>query len=181
MVAPYSGAMLAMVARSATDIVRQALAVEFDEFVHHVVAAEDLRDDQHQVGGRRAFGKLAVQPEADDLRGEHVNRLAQHARLGLDAADAPAQNAQAVDHGGMAVGPDQAVGEGHAVAHLHHLGQIFQVHLVDDTRGRRNDAEIPERLLAPFEEFVPLAVALEFALALLNRAKRLPKSSTCTL
>ena len=32
--------------------------------------------------------------------------LAQHARLGLDAADAPSENAQTVDHGGVGVRAD---------------------------------------------------------------------------
>jgi hypothetical protein len=31
------------------------------------VAAKDLRDDQNEVGGGRAFGQLAVQLHADDL------------------------------------------------------------------------------------------------------------------
>jgi len=45
--------------------------------------------------------------------------VAVHHRLGLDAADAPAQDAQAVDHGGVRIGADERVGEGHAVARLH--------------------------------------------------------------
>ena len=39
-------------------------------------------------------------------------RLAEHGGLGLDAADAPAQHGQAVDHGGVAVGADHGVGIG---------------------------------------------------------------------
>ena len=55
---------------------------------------------------------LPVELEADDLGDEHGDRLAEHGRLGLDAADAPAEHAQAVDHGGVAVGADQRVGIG---------------------------------------------------------------------
>ena len=40
------------------------------------------------------------------------HRLAEHRRLGLDAADAPAQHAQAVDHRGVRVGADERVGVG---------------------------------------------------------------------
>ena len=47
--------------------------------------------------------------EPDDLRDEHRDRLAEHRRLGLDPADAPAEDAQAVNHRRVRVGPDQRV------------------------------------------------------------------------
>ncbi len=53
--------------------------------------------------------QLAVELEADDLRDQHGDRLAQHGGFGLDAAHAPAQHAQAVDHGGVRVGADHGV------------------------------------------------------------------------
>ena len=54
-------------------------------------------------------GSLPAELEADDLRDEHRDRLAEHRRLGLDPADAPAEHAQAVDHRRVRVGPDQRV------------------------------------------------------------------------
>ena len=77
----------------------------------------------------------------------------------------------AVDHGGVAVGAEQRVGigEGRAV-HLggpHGLGQVFQVHLVADAGAGRHHAEIVERGLAPAQERVALAVALELDLDVL--------------
>jgi hypothetical protein len=69
----------------------------------------------------------------------------------------------------MAVGADQAIRERHAIAHLHDLGDIFQIHLVHDARGRGDDAEILERLLAPFQEFISLAIALEFLLGVVDQ------------
>ena len=59
---------------------------------------------------------VAVQAEADDLRDQHDRRLAQHGRLGLDAADAPADDAEAVDHGGVRVGAEHGVGKDHRLA-----------------------------------------------------------------
>ena len=91
-----------------------------------------------------------------------INRLAEHARLGFDSAHAPADDAQAIDHCRVAVGADEAIGHRHAIFHGHHLGEIFQIHLMHDARGRWNDAEIVERLLAPFQKFIALAVAFEF-------------------
>ena len=110
-------------------------------------------------------GKFAAEFEADHLGGEHVQRLAEHDGLGLDAADAPAQHAQAVDHRGMAIGADQRIGEGDrpgvVLAQEHALGQVLEVDLVYDAHGRRHDAEVLKGLLAPAEELVTLAVALE--------------------
>ena len=64
-VAPYSGAMLAIVARSASDMRRDAGAEELDELADHAVLAQDLRDGQHQVGRGRARRQLAGELEAD--------------------------------------------------------------------------------------------------------------------
>ena len=60
MVAPYSGAMLAMVARSARLSALKPGAVELDELADHALLAQHLGDGQHQVGGRGAFRQLAV-------------------------------------------------------------------------------------------------------------------------
>ena len=79
----------------------QAGAVELDELVHHALLAQHLGDGQDQVGGRDAVLKFAVQLEPDHVRQEHVHWLAEHHGFGLDAAHAPAQHAQAVDHGGV--------------------------------------------------------------------------------
>ena len=94
----------------------QARAVELDELADHALARSICVTGQHQVGGGDAFLQLAGQLEADDLRDQHRHRLAEHGRLGLDAADAPAEHAEAVDHGGVAVGADQGVGEGDGMA-----------------------------------------------------------------
>ena len=45
--------------------------------------------------------ELAVELEADHLGQQHRQRLAEHAGLRLDAADAPAEHGKAVDHGGV--------------------------------------------------------------------------------
>ena len=153
----------------------EAGAVELDELVHHALLAQHLGDAQHQVGGGGAFGERAGQLEADDLRHEHVDGLAEHDGFGLDAADAPAHHAEAVDHRRVAVRAHQRVGEGDRlsvpIARTQHddLRQVLQVHLVDDAGGRRHDAEVVERLLPPLEKLVALAVALELALGVVEQ------------
>ncbi len=101
---------------------------------------------------------------ADHVRRQEIHGLAQHAGFRLDAAHAPADHADAVDHGGVAVSADQGVGIGHAVFLQHAARQVFEVHLVHDADAGRHDLEGVERLHAPFHEAVALVVALELQL-----------------
>ena len=90
----------------------------------------------------------------------------EHRRLRLDAAHAPAEHAEAVDHGGVAVGAEQRVGIGvrRAVEFCgpHRLGEVLEVDLVADAgargvrRGKLSNAVWPQR-----KKCVALAVALE--------------------
>ncbi|CRR97126.1 hypothetical protein PAERUG_P5_London_26_VIM_2_01_09_03357 [Pseudomonas aeruginosa] len=151
--------------------VGQAVAVELDEFPHHALLAQHLRDGQHQVGGGDALAQLAGELEADDLGDQHRYRLAEHGGFRLDAADAPAEHAEAVDHGGVGVGADQGVGEGVGPAILvlgpDRAAQVLQVDLVADAGARRYHAEVVEGVLAPAQEGVAFAVALHLDLNVL--------------
>ena len=80
-------------------------------------------------------------------------RLAEHRRFRLDAANAPAENGKAVDHGGVAIGPDNRIGIGIGGAVRltlgpDSLGEIFDIDLMTDTRARRHDPEIRKCALA---------------------------------
>jgi len=144
---------------------RHARPVELDELPHHAVLAEQLGHGQHQVGGGRTLRHLAHQPEPDHPGDEHRDGLAEHGRLGLDAADAPSQHAETVHHRRVRVGPHQRVRVRGAVAvHEDHLRQVLQVHLVADAGVRRDHPEVVERLLPPSQEPVPLLVAFELEL-----------------
>jgi hypothetical protein len=104
--------MFAIVARSGSDIADRPGAVELDELVDHALLAEHLRDREHEVGGGDAIAQLARELEAHHLRREQVERLTEHDGLGLDAADAPADDAETVDHGRVRVGADERVRKG---------------------------------------------------------------------
>ena len=93
----------------------QPRSVELHELAHHALLAQDLGDGQHQVGGRAALFQAAVELEPHHRRQQHGDGLAQHAGLRLDAAHAPAQHAQAVDHGGVGVRAHHRIGVSHAV------------------------------------------------------------------
>ena len=71
MVAPYSGAMLLMVARSGS--ARGAcLRRRIRQTCHHLALAQDLRHGEHQVGGRHAFAQLARELKAHIGREEYT-------------------------------------------------------------------------------------------------------------
>ncbi len=146
----------------------QAVAEELDEFIDDSFFAQYLGHGEHEVGGGRARRQAAGELEADHLGNEHGDRLAEHGGLGLDAADAPSEHAQTVDHGGMRVGSDQRVGEcaRHTARVLreNHSRQSLEVHLMHDAGVRRHHLEIAERRLTPAQEHVALAVALELDL-----------------
>ena len=148
----------------------EAVAVVFDEFLHHAALAQHLRAGEHEVGGGHAFLQAALEAEADHLGDDHGDRLSQHGGLGFDAAHAPAEHAQRVDHGGVAVRADARVGvglRGPAVLGPHGLCQVFEVDLVTDAGAWRHHAEIVEGARAPAQELVALLVALVFDLDVL--------------
>ena len=133
----------------------QTCTVEFDEFANNAKLAQHFHNLQHKVGAGGPFDHLAGQLKAHNFGDQHGYRLAQHRRLGLDPAHAPAQNGKAVDHGCMRVGPDERVRVGHFFAVLifvrpNGLGQIFEVHLVANASARRHNPEVVKRALAPF-------------------------------
>ena len=170
--------MLASVARSATDIAlrpgpKNSTNLPTTPFLRSIWVTVSTRSVA--VTPSR---NSPVELEADHLGHQHRQRLAEHGRLRLDAADAPAEHGEAVDHGGVAVGADQRVGIGDfdrlAVALLlrrpDRLGEIFEIDLVADAGAGRHDAEVVEGLLAPFQEAVALLVPLVFARHVLRRA-----------
>ena len=143
---------------------------ELHELAHHAALAEHLGHGQHQVGRGRALGELSAELEADHLREQHRDRLAEHRRLGLDPAHAPAQHPQPVDHRRVRVGADQRVGirlrlarASFMLAAEHHLAQVLEVDLMADPGRRRDHPQVVEGLLPPAQERVPLAVALVVA------------------
>ena len=142
---------------------------ELHELADHARPPQHLGDGQHQIGRRDAVAKLTGEAEAHHLGDQHGNRLAEHGRLGLDAAHAPAEHREPVDHGGMAVGADQRIGEGHLRLPLlllgpHGLRQIFKIDLVADAGAGRHHAEIVEGPRPPAQEGIALAVPLVFLL-----------------
>ena len=150
----------------------RASAVELHKLADHLRFAQQLRDMQREVGRGHAGPQHAGHVHADDFGCEEIDRLPEHAGFGFDAADAPADNAEAVDHGGVRVGADQRVGIINIAGMQHAFGEIFEIHLVDDADAGRNDLEGLERLLAPLQQLVAFPVALELKINVLLKRGR---------
>ena len=110
--------------------------------------------------------QFSVQPEADDFGNQHGRWLAEHGGFRLDATDAPAEHAKAIDHGGVRVGADHGIGISRILSPLgmarNHAREIFEIHLVADAGVGRHHFEIVKCRLAPAEKRVALDVALKF-------------------
>src|SRR6218665_3015918 len=125
-VAPYSGAMLAMVARSGSASVR----VPAPKNSTNLPTTLCWRSSSLTVSTRSVAVTPSRTSHPHHSGREKVHRLAQHRGLGLEAAHAPAAHADAVDHRGVAVGADQRIGIMNAVSGLMHAArQILQIDL----------------------------------------------------
>ena len=111
------------------------------------------------------------------LRDEHRDGLPQRGRLGLDAAHAPSEHADAVGGGGMRVGAhegieacglDVACREG---VGPHDAAEALDVQLVADAAAGRDDLDVVEGAACPLEEGEALAVAVGLD-ALVRLARR---------
>ena len=123
------------------------------------MGTEHLGQGEHEIGRGRPRGQGADRAHADDHRLRQRDRLSEHGRLGFDPADPPPEDAQAVDHRRVRVGPHHRVGEGDPVAHRDDLPEVLQVDLMADPRARRDHPDVVERPLCPAQEAVALGVA----------------------
>ncbi len=165
MVAPYSGAMLAMVARSGRDSAampgpKNSTNFPTTPFLRSICVTVSTRSVAVAPAGKRPVSR---NPTTWGM--SMVMRLSEERGLRFDATHAPAHHAERVHHGGVRVGAHQRVRvEGLAIRGNTTWARYSQVHLVADAGVRRHDAEVVEGLLAPAEEGVPLAVAVELEL-----------------
>ena len=144
----------------------KARSEEFDEFTDDSLGSEHLGDGKNEVGCGGAFAELAREFEPDYVGDEHGDGLAKHRCFRFNSADAPAKDAETVDHGGVAVGAYESVWIGDSFGiNEGDSGKVFQIDLVDDACVRWNNPEIGEGFLAPFEELVSFVVSFEFEVA----------------
>ena len=165
-VAPYSGAMFAIVARSASGrwsrpSPKNSTNLPTTPFSRSICTTVSTRS-------------VAVAPSGSFPVSSNPTTWGMSIEIGwpsiaalrLDPADPPAEHPQPVDHRGMRIGADHRVRvcAGHAavLAREDDAGEVLQVDLVDDAGTRRHHLEVPERLLSPAQECVPLPVAFEF-------------------
>ena len=87
-VAPYSGAMFEIVARSPSVSAALAVAEELEVRADYLRLAQELGQRKHKVGGGDAGLRLAGELDADDLGQAHPRSAAEHDVLGFETADA---------------------------------------------------------------------------------------------
>lgn len=76
-----------------------ARAEKFHKFADDLCLAQELGDRQSQISGCHTLAQFACQVNPHDIRGQEINGLPEHSRLGFDAAHAPSHDAQTIDHG----------------------------------------------------------------------------------
>ncbi len=143
--------------------------------IHHPLRPQDRCQRQCQVGGDHSIAQRADEFDAKNARRENEEGLTEHHRFRFDAADAPAEHAESVDHRRVRIGADDRIGEQFARAREYALREVFEMDLVNDAGCRWDDAHILERLRAPAQKFVSLAIPLEFELRVLTRRIRRAK------
>ena len=108
--------------------------------------------------------QVSSELEADNLGEHHRDLLTEHDRLSLNAADTPSDDTETIDHGRVRVSADDGVGVEDTVLLKDNPGKPLKVHLVDDAVARRDNSEVSEGRLAPFEESEAFTVPVEFDL-----------------
>src|SRR5690606_24948119 len=101
--------------------IREPVAEKFDELADGTFPAQHFRHGKHEVGSGSALPQSAAQLEAENLRYQQRDRLAQHRGFGLDAANTPAQYPKPVNHGGVRVRAHQRIGISGTRAVLRHV------------------------------------------------------------
>ena len=121
---------------------------------------------QRQIHGRDSRLQAAGELDADNGRDQRRDGLPQRGRLGFDAADTPAEHADAICRRRMGIGADKRIEVRCDLAFFlcshNNAGKALDVQLMADARSRRHDAHIVEAFLRPPQKRIALAVALEF-------------------
>src|SRR4029077_1206616 len=94
----------------------------------------------------------------------------------FDAADAPTEDAEAVDHRRMRIGADERIGKSRPRTVLLFLKndarEIFEIHLVANAGVRGNDFKILKAFLTPAQERVAFDIALHFKVGVEEKRAR---------
>jgi hypothetical protein len=97
-----------------------------------------------------------------DIGKAHVRGTSKHDTLGLEASHADCNDAQGIDHGCVAVGAHEGIGEGHTVEALDDRRHPLEIDLMEDAIARRNDIDILEGLPGPVDKVEPILVSSVF-------------------
>ena len=145
---------------------RDAIPRDLNEAANDSGRPHELGDREGEVHARDAVAQGTREPQLDHGRNEHGDGLPESRGLGLDAADAPAHDANAVCRGRVGVGANERVKAGNRPLERgegvgrHHAAEALDVELVADAGSGRDDPDVAEGLACPLEEREALVVAL---------------------
>src|SRR5438270_7358429 len=146
----------------------EAGTTKLNEFSNNATLTQHLCHCEDKVGGSCSTGERPREAHTNNFWSEQIKRLTQQDRLGLNTANPPTKDTKTVNHGSMRVGTNECIRKSYRLAIFlpgHHDGsQVFQVHLVNNTRSRRDNPEIAESLLPPAQQGIAFAIALIFTL-----------------
>ena len=141
---------------------RHARTRHLDETTDDISLPQQLRHREGEVHARDRITKLAREPELDHGGNEHRYGLTEGGGLSFDAADAPAENAQAVRGRRVGVGSHKRVKAndvscGHRVG-CDDLAEALYVELVADATSWGDDLDVLKRPARPFEKGEALGI-----------------------
>src|SRR5699024_10644531 len=84
-------------------------AVEFNEFANSTVFTQQFGDGEHNVGCGGTRWNFTGQFETDNTWHQHGDWLAEHCCFGFNTANAPAEDTETVDHGGVGVSTNTGI------------------------------------------------------------------------
>ena len=153
-----------------------AVAEGLDEAAHDALGAQTLGHREGEVHRRDAVAEPAREVQAHHLGNAQADGLAERRSLGLDAAHAPAEHADAVGRGRVRVGAHDGVEAGELARALpegvggDYLAEALDVELMADAASGRDDLHVVEGVARPLEEGEALAVAPGLDLEVLGRS-----------
>ena len=126
-----------------------ALAKEFNKFSDNIRFTQHLSYSQNEVCRGRTLWQFAGQMHTHNVRRQKIHGLTEHSSLSLNAADAPADDTEAVDHRSVRIRSDKRIGKINAFPLKHAFRQILKIYLMDNTDSRRDDAKAVKRRRSP--------------------------------
>jgi hypothetical protein len=168
-VAPYSGAMFEMVARSPM-VSRGTFAVELQVGADDLLLAQEFGQGQHHVGGGDARLALPVSL-TPTISGRRIHEARPSITFSASRPPTPMAITPSASTCGVCESvPTQVSGKATPLCVVDHRRHLLQVDLVHDAVARRDHVHVLEGLLGPVDEVEAVFVAAIFDARFFSKA-----------